>query len=289
MKTALIVSAVLPARLRQSHAHAHRKLACRQPPERVQHACLQVGERHTVEVGEEIFRENDLVWHAFFPVTAVCSLTVGLKSGSKAEVALVGREGFIGAEKSATLKTVFGLVPPRRGRVIFNGRDITGRPAHEISRAGAALVPETRGIFSYLTTRENLNIAVRGTARWTTLMVLERFPRLAKLIDRPGRCLSGGEQQMLAVGRVLLTGPELLLLDEPSQGLAPIIVEAVIGTIMDLKREGMAMVLVEQNVQLASDLADRVYVVGQGRLVFEGTPAALHADTAILSTYLGVG
>jgi branched-chain amino acid transport system ATP-binding protein len=201
-------------------------------------------------------------------------------------VALLGRNG---AGKTTTLKTIVGLVPPRRGRVVYHGQDVTGWPPYRISRAGVALVPDTRGIFSYLTARENLGIAARAGSRWSIPAVLERFPKLAELADRRGRFLSGGEQQMLAIARALVTGPRLVLLDEPSQGLAPLVVETVVGTIAQLKGEGVSMLLVEQNVELAASLADRVYVIDQGRIVFEGSPAALRADARTLATYLGVG
>jgi branched-chain amino acid transport system ATP-binding protein len=150
-------------------------------------------------------------------------------------------------------------------------------------------VPETRGIFSYLTARENLEIARRPGSRWPMESVLERFPKLRELLDRKGRLLSGGEQQMLAIARSLLTGPELLLLDEPSQGLAPLVVETVMGTVRELKRERVSMLLVEQNAEMALGLADRVYVIDHGTIVFEGTPDALRADHKITTTYLGVG
>jgi branched-chain amino acid transport system ATP-binding protein len=211
---------------------------------------------------------------------------VSLRVGDGEVVALLGRNG---AGKTTTLKSIVGLVPPRRGRVAWGGRDITGWPPYRISRAGVALVPETRGIFSYLTARENLAIATRPGARWTEESVLARFPKLRELGDRRGRFLSGGEQQMLAIARALVTGPRLILLDEPSQGLAPVVVEAVVGTIAELKREGVAMLLVEQNVAMACHLSDRVYVIDQGRIVFEGTPDTLRADARTLATYLGVG
>jgi branched-chain amino acid transport system ATP-binding protein len=211
---------------------------------------------------------------------------VSIQVGDGEVVALLGRNG---AGKTTTLKSIVGLAPPRRGRVVYKCTDVTGWPPYRISRAGVALVPETRGIFSHLTARENLDIARRDGSRWSLDTVLERFPKLRELGDRRGRFLSGGEQQMLAIARALVTGPELILLDEPSQGLAPLVVEAVIGTIADLKREGVAMLLVEQNVELACDLAERVYVIDQGRIVFAGTPAALRADAGTLATFLGVG
>ena len=201
-------------------------------------------------------------------------------------VALLGRNG---AGKTTTLRSITGLTPPRRGRITYKGRDIAGLAPHRISRLGIALVPETRGIFSYLTARENLAIARRSGSRWAEDSVLARFPKLRELLDRKGRLLSGGEQQMLAIARALLTGPDLLLLDEPSQGLAPLVVEAVMGTVRDLKAERVSMLLVEQNAELALRLADRVYVIDHGSIVFEGTPAALRADTHVTATYLGVG
>jgi branched-chain amino acid transport system ATP-binding protein len=201
-------------------------------------------------------------------------------------VALLGRNG---AGKTTTLRSITGLTPPRRGQIAYKGQDISGLPPHRISRLGIALVPETRGIFSYLTARENLAIARRPDSRWPEDSVLARFPKLHELLDRKGRLLSGGEQQMLAIARALLTGPELLLLDEPSQGLAPLVVEAVMGTVRDLKAERVSMLLVEQNAEMALQLADRVYVIDHGTVVFEGTPAALRADRQVTTTYLGVG
>ena len=201
-------------------------------------------------------------------------------------VALLGRNG---AGKTTTLRSITGLTPPRRGRIAYKGRDIAGLPPHQISRLGIALVPETRGIFSYLTARENLAIARRPGSRWPESSVLARFPKLSEVLERKGRLLSGGEQQMLAIARALLTGPELLLLDEPSQGLAPLVVEAVMGTVRELKAERVSMLLVEQNAEMALGLADRVYVIDHGTIVFEGTPQALRANAHVTATYLGVG
>jgi branched-chain amino acid transport system ATP-binding protein len=201
-------------------------------------------------------------------------------------VALLGRNG---AGKTTTLRSITGLTPPRRGEIAYKGGNIAGLSPHAISRLGVALVPETRGIFSYLTARENLEIARRPGSRWPLESVLERFPKLREVLDRKGRFLSGGEQQMLAIARALLTGPDLLLLDEPSQGLAPLVVEAVMGTVRELKRERVSMLLVEQNAEMALGLADRVYVIDHGTIVFEGTPEALRADERVTATYLGVG
>ncbi|HSE91889.1 MAG TPA: ABC transporter ATP-binding protein, partial [Methylomirabilota bacterium] len=199
-------------------------------------------------------------------------------------VALLGRNG---AGKTTTMRAITGLTPPRAGDILYRGSSIAGRAAHHIARLGIALVPETRGIFSYLTARENLDIARRPGSRWSREIVLERFPKLREVLDRKGRFLSGGEQQMLAIARALMTGPDLLLLDEPSQGLAPLVVETVMQTIAELKRERVSMLLVEQNAELALRLADRVYVIDHGTIVFEGTPASLRADVRVTSTYLG--
>ena len=210
------------------------------------------------------------------------SLTVG----EGEVVALLGRNG---AGKTTTLRSITGLTPPRSGEIVYKGRNIAGVEAHRVSQLGIALVPETRDIFSYLTVKENLAIAVRKASRWQMQAVLDRFPVLGERMHHKGRELSGGEQQMLAIARALLTGPDLLLLDEPSQGLAPLVVDAVMNTIRDLKKERVSMLLVEQNAEMALQLADRVYVIDHGTVVFEGTPAALRADRQVTTTYLGVG
>jgi branched-chain amino acid transport system ATP-binding protein len=210
------------------------------------------------------------------------SLTVG----EGEVVALLGRNG---AGKTTTLRSITGLTPPRAGEIRYKGREIAGSDPHRISRMGIALVPETRGIFSYLSVRENLAIAERHASRWKMETVLERFPRLKERLGNKGRELSGGEQQMLAIARALLTGPELLLLDEPSQGLAPMVVNDVMRTIRELRAERVSMLLVEQNVEMALELADRLYVIDHGTVVFEGTAQALRADRQVTAAYLGVG
>ena len=211
-------------------------------------------------------------------------LSLGVREGEV--VALLGRNG---AGKTTTLRSITGLTPPKSGQITYKGANIAGLPAHRISQLGIALVPETRGIFSYLTARENLDIARRPASRWSMESMIERFPKLRDLLDRQGRLLSGGEQQMLAIARALLTGPDLLLLDEPSQGLAPLVVETVMGTVRELKREHVSLLLVEQNAEMALGLAERVYVIDHGTIVFEGTPAELRANERITTTYLGVG
>ena len=201
-------------------------------------------------------------------------------------VALLGRNG---AGKTTTLRSVTGLTPPRAGEIRYKGRNIAGLDTHRISQMGIALVPETRGIFSYLTARENLAIAQRKGSRWQMDTVLDRFPALRERMESKGRLLSGGEQEMLAIARALMTGPDLLLLDEPSQGLAPMVVSAVMETIRELKSQRVSMLLVEQSAEMALQLADRVYVIDHGAVVFEGTSAALRNDHAVMATYLGVG
>jgi len=211
---------------------------------------------------------------------------LSLSVGDGEVVALLGRNG---AGKTTTLRSITGLTAPKSGAIVYKGRNIAGLDAHKVSRMGIALVPETRAIFSYLTVRENLQIAERRGSRWQMEAVLARFPSLRDRLNHKGRELSGGEQEMLAIARALTTGPELLLLDEPSQGLAPMVVSAVMQTIGELKAQRVSMLLVEQNAEMALQLADRVYVIDHGTVVFEGTPAKLRADTQATATYLGVG
>ena len=211
-------------------------------------------------------------------------LSIGVDEGEV--VALLGRNG---AGKTTTLRSITGLTPPRSGEIRYKGRDIAGLDAPKVSRLGIALVPETRGIFSYLTARENLTIAERAGSRWKMQAVLELFPQLGERLESQGRLLSGGEQQMLAIARALLTGPELLLLDEPSQGLAPLVIDAVMSTVRRLKAERVSMLLVEQNAEMALQLADRVYVIDHGTAVFDGTARELRANRQVMTTYLGVG
>jgi branched-chain amino acid transport system ATP-binding protein len=200
-------------------------------------------------------------------------------------VALLGRNG---AGKSTTLKTIVGVVAPRAGTVRFDGADIAGLPPHAVNRRGIAYVPEERRIFRDLTVDEHLAIAARPGG-WDAARIFRVFPALEPLRDRRGRFLSGGEQQMLAIARALATGPRLLLLDEPSQGLAPVIVDAVIASIEAMRGEGLAIVLVEQNVDLALDVADGAAIIDQGAIVFAGTGRALRERGDLQSTYLGVG
>lgn len=202
---------------------------------------------------------------------------------------VVGVLGRNGAGKTTTLRTIMGLTPPRTGMILYKGKDITGQQPYAIARMGIAYVPGHRGIFSYLTALENLAIVTNPRSRWSLESVLERFPKLIELKRRQGRHLSGGEQQMLAIARALVAGPDLILLDEPSQGLAPIIVEAALGMLKELKKERVSLLLVEQNVELAEELADKIYVIDHGAIAFEGGAEELRQNTEVMMTYLGVG
>ncbi len=198
--------------------------------------------------------------------------------------ALIGANG---AGKSSTLAAISGLVPSR-GRIRFDGRDIAGARPHAIVRAGVVQVPEGREILARMTVEENLLMGLRGRDRSELGSAYERFPILRERRALLAGSLSGGEQQMLAIARALLARPRLLLLDEPSLGLAPLIVRRVFDTLADLKRQGVTMLLVEQNALRALRLADRAYVMELGRIATHGTGAALLQDDSVARTYLGV-
>ncbi|MGO9699503.1 MAG: ABC transporter ATP-binding protein [Xanthobacteraceae bacterium] len=201
-------------------------------------------------------------------------------------VALLGRNG---AGKTTALRSLMNLVTPRAGTVRLRGDDITGRPTYAIVRLGMTLVPEHRGMFASLTVLETLRIAERRQEReWTIERVLAIFPRLAERLRNRAMQLSGGEQQMLAIARALLLHPRLLLLDEPTEGLAPIIVDDLLGNLQTLKQAGMAMLLVEQNVGFAARLADQAILLGKGAIQWNGPMAELQMDSPIVVTWLGV-
>ena len=189
-------------------------------------------------------------------------------------VALLGRNG---VGKTTTMRSIMGLTPPSRGRVVWRGRDIRGRAPHDIAKRGIGFVPEDRLVFVELTVWENLDVAARTTRAngWTVERVYELFPKLRELRDRQGGFLSGGEQQMLTIARTLMGNPELLLLDEPSEGLAPLVVDHLREQIARLKRDGLTILLAEQNVEFSLDLADRVYVLEKGAVRFAGGAAEL--------------
>ena len=200
-------------------------------------------------------------------------------------VAILGRNGM---GKTTLIRSVVGFSPPRRGRVHFRGEDITAwAPFRRVER-GMALVPQGRRVFASLSVRENLDVARAGTGRWSREHVYELFPRLRERAPNRANKLSGGEQQMLAIGRALMSNPAVLLMDEPTEGLAPLLVREVGRVIGELKREGLSVLLVEQNLPMAASVADRVHVLNRGEIVYSGTPAALMADEAVKSRYLGV-
>jgi branched-chain amino acid transport system ATP-binding protein len=200
-------------------------------------------------------------------------------------VAILGRNG---AGKTTLVRTTIGFTPARRGRVRFKDDDSTRWPPYRAVEHGMALVPQGRRVFPSLTVIENLEVARRDGGRWTLARVLELFPRLRERGRNRANKLSGGEQQMLAIGRALMTNPDLLLMDEPTEGLAPLIVREVGRVIADLKREGLSILLVEQNLPLALSVADTVHVLSRGQIVHTSTPQGLMANEDVKSRYLGV-
>jgi branched-chain amino acid transport system ATP-binding protein len=209
---------------------------------------------------------------------------VSLRVGPGEAVALLGRNG---AGKTTAIRSIVGFTPPRAGRVVFEGHAIERWPAYRIARRGLALVPQGRRIFAPLSVRENLLLGARSEG-WTLARVFELFPRLRERQTQLGGTLSGGEQQMLAIARALLTNGRLLLLDEPSEGLAPLIVREIGTTLAALKAQRLSLLLVEQNYHLALRVADRVYVMNKGQIVYQGTPAGLEANEEVKRRYLGV-
>jgi branched-chain amino acid transport system ATP-binding protein len=211
---------------------------------------------------------------------------VAFEIGEGEVVTLLGRNG---AGKTTTLRSIMGIVRKRQGSVSFDGRELIGLPSNRIARLGLALCPEERAIFASLNVRENLMLppAVRAGGM-NVQRIFELFPNLKERLSSPGTKLSGGEQQMLAVARILRTGAKLLLLDEPTEGLAPVIVQQIGRTIRELKREGFTILLVEQNFRFASKLADRHYVVEHGRVVDMIPNEEIERQQAKLHEYLGV-
>ena len=201
-------------------------------------------------------------------------------------VTLLGRNG---AGKTTTLKSVMGILPKRKGSVVFQGKELMHVPARYVAREGIAFCPEERGIFSSLSVEENLMLPPQVKPGGMTVeQIFELFPNLKERLSSQGTKLSGGEQQMLAIGRILRTGAKMLLLDEPTEGLAPVIIQQIGRTIARLKNEGFTIVLVEQNFRFASTVADRHYVVEQGRVIDEIANNELEANLEKLHAYLGV-
>ncbi len=201
-------------------------------------------------------------------------------------VALLGRNG---AGKTTTLRSIMGVLAPASGGIRLDGKTITGLPPYLIARMGMQLVPEERAIFGALTVEDNLRLAALTAPKaWTLDRIYGVFPRLAERRTSGGRTLSGGEQQMLAIARALIRDARIILLDEPFEGLAPLIVRDLVQVSRELAQQGRTIVIVEQNVVAALSFADRVYVLNNGHVVWTGTPGALHADPALMKTHLGV-
>ena len=203
---------------------------------------------------------------------------------------ILGLLGRNGVGKTTLVNSIVGFNPPRRGRVVFKGEEITHTPSFETVRIGMGLVPQGRRVFPTLGVEENLMVAERSLDRhgWTLERVYKLFPRLEERRNQRAKTLSGGEQQMLAIGRALMTNPDCLIMDEPSEGLAPIIIQGLWEAIGKLREQGLSILLVEQNANLALKLVDYVHVMSKGRVVFSGKPAALKADNKIKSNYLGI-
>jgi branched-chain amino acid transport system ATP-binding protein len=226
--------------------------------------------------------------HAFYGAIHVLhGIDLAIARGEA--VALMGRNGM---GKTTLLRSLIGLVPQRRGRIMLASRDVSAAPPEAIARGGVAFVPEGRGIFASLTVTENLVMAARGAAdgrrTWTLDRVLALFPRLAERRHHWGNQLSGGEQQMLTIGRALMTNPDLILIDEATEGLAPMIAQTIWQTLRVIRQEGVATLVVDKDFRALSALADRVLLMTKGELVFTGTPAELKARGMLLEKHLGV-
>lgn len=200
-------------------------------------------------------------------------------------VAILGRNG---TGKTTTLRSIMGLTPPVSGEILFKGRNIEKLPSHKIAQMGVGYIPQGRRLFPSLTVEEHLSVYYRKGSPWTCERVLDFFPRLRERMGNKGGELSGGEQQMLAIGRALVTGPEFLIMDEPTEGLAPLIVTEVGRLINLIKQEGYAILLTEQKMKFALDLADEVYIISKGELVYHDVPEKLLMDEETKRTYLGV-
>jgi branched-chain amino acid transport system ATP-binding protein len=236
--------------------------------------------------GAPLVEARDL--HTYYDESHILrGVSLVLKPGEA--LGLMGRNGM---GKTTLIRTIMGLVRPRSGSVSVDGADVTRDPAFRIAQRGVAYVPEGRGIFGSLSVRENLAIAERpgadGTSAWTIARVLALFPRLGQRLHNGGDQLSGGEQQMLAIARALLTNPRALILDEATEGLAPMVREEIWKTVRLVRRSGIATLLVDKSVSEVTAVADRVVILVKGQVVFEGTPDALKADPELMHRHLGV-
>ena len=227
---------------------------------------------------------NDI--HTFYGDSHILQ-GVSLRVESGEVVCLLGRNG---AGKTTTIRSIIGFTPPRSGTVAFKERDITRLSSDRIARSGIGLVPQGRRIFPDLTVRENLLLAARkgNGSTWDLPAVYQQMPRLRERDHHHGDQLSGGEQQMVAIGRALMSNPNLLLMDEPTEGLAPLIVREIARLLDELKAKRQAILLVEQSLPLALEIADRIYVMSKGRIVFEGTPQTLSKSEEVKKQYLGL-
>lgn len=212
---------------------------------------------------------------------------VSLKVKAGQVTSLLGRNG---AGKTTTLLTIMGYLAPREGSVSYKGKNISGKPAHRISRMGLGFVPQERGVFPSLTVEENLTVAARSgkDGRWTLQNIYELFPRLKERRGNLGFQLSGGEQQMVSIARALMLNPEVILLDEPSEGLAPLIVQEIVKIVKHLRDEGLGILLIEQNLGAALELGDVHYVLSKGQVCFMGDSETLRNDEGVLSAQLSV-
>ncbi|HZO01225.1 MAG TPA: ABC transporter ATP-binding protein [Burkholderiales bacterium] len=210
---------------------------------------------------------------------------LSLELGEGQILGLLGRNG---VGKTTLVNSIVGFNRPRRGRIVFKGTEITGFSSFQTIRNGMGLVPQGRRVFASLTVEENLKVAQAGNGGWSLPRVYELFPRLEERRRQRAKTLSGGEQQMLAIARGLMTNPDCLIMDEPSEGLAPIIIQGLWQAIAKLKAQGLSILLVEQNAALALQLVDQVHVISKGRVVYSGAPKTLWADDAVKSKYLGI-
>jgi len=225
--------------------------------------------------------EKLCAWYGAAQILFDVSLTVG----EGEVVALMGRNG---SGKTTTMKAIMGLVGRRAGNVRYDGHDLMRLKTYQIARLGIGWVPEDRRIFTELTVLENLDVGRRGANGWTPQRLFELFPNLAEMRERAGGRMSGGEQQMLTVARTLMGNPRLVLLDEPSEGVAPLVVERMADTILELKKEGLAVLLSEQNLPFASAVSDRVYVLEKGHIAWSGAMRELEANAEVQRQFLGV-
>jgi branched-chain amino acid transport system ATP-binding protein len=235
---------------------------------------------------DEAVLEVEALHAGYGPAEVLFGVSLTLRRGEVA--ALMGRNG---AGKSTTLKAIMGLLPARGGRVRFQGADITGLPPFRIARLGLGYVPEDRRIFTDLTVFENLEVGrrdARGRAAWTPERLFAVFPNLAEMRNRRASAMSGGEQQMLTIARTLMGNPDAVLLDEPSEGLAPVIVEQMAEAVLRMKAEGIAVLLSEQSLDFAAAVSDRAYVIEKGGIRYQGTMDALEADDGARAAYLTV-